>query len=383
MSVTKIPESVKLRLWGKAGGRCEYTGCNTSLWLDSLTKAEFNTAYLAHIYGDSPGGPRYEAGTSERLAPDITNLMLMCDEHHRLIDRAQVKEHPVERLQRMKALHEERIERLTAIGPELQSEPLLYCANVGEQSAAVTAEQAALAMTPRRYPSSPKGIAIGLRHSQVTDRDPAFWAQEREQLRRSYDRHVRPLVEAGGTHLSVFAVAPQPLLIMLGGLLSDIRDVDVYQLHREPTPTWRWDDEAAVVDSDFMLDIRPPKKPGAKTVAAMFELSFEVDPRRVEAVLGPDVAIWSLKLRNPGNDTLRTRRELEAFRTKCRELLAAINLAHPGLDRLHVFPVMPVAAAVELGRVRMPKADPPLRVYDELRGRGGFVPALDLPEPSL
>lgn len=49
MSVTYIPESVKIRLWGKAAGRCEYEGCNQPLWLDQLTKAEFNSAYIAHI----------------------------------------------------------------------------------------------------------------------------------------------------------------------------------------------------------------------------------------------------------------------------------------------------------------------------------------------
>ncbi|MCK6589443.1 MAG: hypothetical protein L6Q76_17890 [Polyangiaceae bacterium] len=142
MSVSNIPESVKLRLWGKAAGRCEYRGCRAPLWLDSLTKAEFNTAYIAHIYGDSPGGPRYEAGTSERLATDISNLMLICDEHHRLIDKGAVAEHPVARLMEMKREHEERVELLGGLGPELASEVVMYGANVGEHGATIAIEQA-------------------------------------------------------------------------------------------------------------------------------------------------------------------------------------------------------------------------------------------------
>ena len=45
---------------------------------------------------------------------------------------------------------------------------------------------------------------------------------------------------------------------------------------------------------------------------------------------------------------------------------------------IHVFPAMPVALAVDFGRIIMPKADLPLRIYDENKTLGGFVFALDL-----
>jgi hypothetical protein len=46
---------------------------------------------------------------------------------------------------------------------------------------------------------------------------------------------------------------------------------------------------------------------------------------------------------------------------------------------LHVFPAMPVSLAVELGRVRMPKADLPWLLYDQMNARGGFIRALVIP----
>ena len=47
-----------------------------------------------------------------------------------------------------------------------------------------------------------------------------------------------------------------------------------------------------------------------------------------------------------------------------RRTLDAIKACH-GEDRtMHVFPALPVSAAVELGRVLMPKADVPCLVYD-------------------
>src|SRR5690349_12075783 len=107
MSITGIPRDIIFRLWGKAAGRCEY--CNTPLWLDSMTKHEFNNAYVAHIIADSPDGPRGDPILSKQLKADISNLMLLCDHHHRLIDVADVAGHSVERLRSMKALHENRI----------------------------------------------------------------------------------------------------------------------------------------------------------------------------------------------------------------------------------------------------------------------------------
>src|SRR5207247_537409 len=98
MSVSYIPEKVKIRLWGKAAGRCEYDGCNKPLWLDEVTKAEFNTAYIAHIVADSPDGPRGDPIRSEKLKCDLRNLMLLCDPHHRLVDKEDLSGHPEVRL---------------------------------------------------------------------------------------------------------------------------------------------------------------------------------------------------------------------------------------------------------------------------------------------
>ena len=45
-------------LWAISGGRCEYEGCNTPLYMDILTKKKYNKAYIAHIVADSLDGPR-------------------------------------------------------------------------------------------------------------------------------------------------------------------------------------------------------------------------------------------------------------------------------------------------------------------------------------
>ena len=58
MSRTSIPVSVRLKLWIKSGGRCQFRGCNKLLYRDDLTQTERNSSYFAHIVADSPGGVR-------------------------------------------------------------------------------------------------------------------------------------------------------------------------------------------------------------------------------------------------------------------------------------------------------------------------------------
>ena len=79
-----IPDKIKMRLWLLAGGRCQYERCNEPLWRDDLTLAQMNRAYIAHIIDVNPQTQRYKPELFPRLASDISNLMLLCDTHHRL-----------------------------------------------------------------------------------------------------------------------------------------------------------------------------------------------------------------------------------------------------------------------------------------------------------
>jgi hypothetical protein len=382
MSVSCIPDSVKLRLWGKAAGRCQYDGCNKPLWRDDLTKAEFNTAYIAHVVADSVDGPRGHATRSKLLASDISNLMLMCDEHHRLIDKGDVAGHPEDRLLAMKAQHEQRIETLGEITGNKQSHVVLYGANIGAQGSPLSLREAAIGMVPARYPASQQPISLGLGNSSFEDRTPEFWQFEGMQVRNMVAQQIRPRIKSGEvTHLSVFALAPQPLLMLLGSELSDIPFAEACQRRKEPQ-SWKWEEEPL----SFDLTVIAPTKPKKGDAALVFALSATVTDERVTSVLGDDIPIWRVTIPKPDNDFVRSRAQTEAFRKTMRPLLDQIKAAHGEKATIHVFPAMPVSLAVDFGRVLNAKSDLPLIVYDENKKLGGFVKALGInaatrPEP--
>jgi hypothetical protein len=171
----------------------------------------------------------------------------------------------------------------------------------------------------------------------------------------------------------VFALAPQPLLILLGTLLGDIVPADIYQRHREP-PTWEWPTMAFAP----IFEVRAPSTtigPPALVLAT----SATVTRDRITSLLGDDASIWTVTVSTPHNDIIKSREQLSRFRSLLRPVLDQIKAAHGQAAPLHVFPVTSVSAAIELGRVRMPKADMPWRIYDQVNDLGGFVYALSIP----
>lgn len=373
MSESTVPRKTTIRLWGKAAGRCEYEGCNEPLWLDSLTKSEFNMAYLAHIIADKAKGPRGNAELSKKLKNDISNLMLLCDKHHRLIDKEDVVGHPVERLRLMKRKHEERIELHSSVMEDKQSHIILYGSNIGEHSAQISWEKASQSMQPVHYPASHRAIELSLKNNSARDDEKSFWKNEREHLKKQYNEFIKPRLSSGEVqHFSVFALAPQPLLVELGRLISDIPGAEVYQLHREP-PDWKWQGHP----QNFKYVIFQPQT-RHHDVAINLSLSATIDDSRIASVLNVKHSIWKLTHENPNNDFLKSRTQLQEFRENFRVILNRIKAVHGEKAIIHLFPAVPNSVAVDIGRVWMQKADLPIRIYEQNSKKDGFTKTFDL-----
>lgn len=148
---------------------------------------------------------------------------------------------------------------------------------------------------------------------------------------------------------------------------------EVYQLHREP-PDWRWQEDPHGFDYWIAAPSRTEGPP-----ALVFSLSATINDERIEACL-PGASIWNFRSPAPTNDFLKGRGQARLFRHHARQLLNRIKATHWEQAALHVFPAMPVALAVDFGRIIMPKADLKMQIYDQNHALGGFVPALRLPQ---
>jgi hypothetical protein len=367
-----ISTPIQCMLWGKAAGRCEFAGCNKPLWKSSVTQEQVNIGQKAHIYSFSENGPRGNNEVPAQHLNDLGNLLLVCHECHTKIDKNKDGgRYSVPLLQAWKAEHEARIEIVTGISPQKRSHIVLYGANIGRHNSPLNFGDTAAALFPNHYPADDKAIELGMKNSSFQDRSPAFWQVESEHLVANFNHRIAERLASGDiSHLSIFALAPQPLLILLGTLLTDIPKAEIFQLQREPQ-SWVWPENAPLLD--FLVE-EPTVTTGA--AALVLALSATINKDRITPVLGNDAAIWVVTTSEPHNDLLKSPHRLTSVRKLLRKLLDRIKSRHGQNTELHIFPAMPVSASVELGRIRMPKADMPWTVYDQINERGGFIAAL-------
>jgi hypothetical protein len=155
--------------------------------------------------------------------------------------------------------------------------------------------------------------------------------------------------------------------------MTDKIPAQVYQLHREPYPTWHWLDGP----KNFEFQIKAPSRFNNPPVL-IISLSDSIAYNRITAVLGDEVSIWELTINKPHNDFLKSKTQLSKYRETIRKLMVEIGKAHGKSTPLSIFPAMPVACAVELGRVRMPKADMLWILYDQNNKQNCFIKALEI-----
>ena len=368
-----IPISIKFELWTKSGGRCEFEGCNKPLWYDGLTFSKLNESNIAHIISWTPDGPRGDEILSPVLAKDISNLMLTCPEHNHLIDsKDYVEKYSVGRLKEMKRKHEERIERVTSILPNMQSTVIKYSANIGSQAIVINDKEVASTILPEYYPAG-EIRNIDLKHCWY-DNNPRYWDIEIEHLKNIFKQQMLPEINNGNIkHVSLFGLAPQPLLMYLGYLFNDKYRVKTYQLNRNSN--WLWSLEQNPLE---FYSIKPQLVGNGNPVLNL-SISGSISSERIYRTL-PDenLDIWKFTVQNPESDILKTKENLYQFRQKVRILLEEIKACYKEGTVLKVFYAMPVSACIEFGRLYQPKSDMPLEIYNQVDVETGFKYAISI-----
>ncbi len=369
-----IPNDVKLRLWAVSGARCEF--CNKPLWFEKLTLRGDNFSEMAHILALNEGAARYDASRSTELSTDIQNLMLLCRDHHHLIDsRAHREAYPEALLRDMKRAHEHRIFTQSSIAPDLRTQILVFTATIGDRRPEVPGEDACIAALDMRYPSDTKGLRIDM-NGMDEPKTVQSWEERAEQITREVDRKLTRGIDRDHVeHLSIFGLGPIPLLMHLGKRIGNARPTEVHQLHRDGSG-WRWKEEN---ENDVeILGRNWPTDSPSRDVALALSISGRPTPSEIESTLGASVPVYEVFVSNPSPLVINTKRHLRSFRRLYRDTLSEIRRHHGGDVTVHVFPAVPVSVAVASGQELLPKADPCIIVYDHNWKTGGWSRTITL-----
>jgi hypothetical protein len=298
--------------------------------------------------------------------------MLLCPQCHKLID-----DHPEtysrRALEEYKTRHERRIRYVTALGPDRKTSVLVLKSRIGGHVAQVPFTQIIEATAPR-YPTSSEPTEIDI--NQFSDTTPGFI----DVANREISDRVRRFFEPGGAgnkaqHISVFALAPIPLLIAFGAQLTNKVPSEIYQRHRD-TEDWTWNKKGTPV----RYAVRQLKTGTGRNVALVLALSGSVPITALPDSIQQQSTIYEITLdgRNPAPTFLALRQDLENFRSAYQEVLGTILKNHGLLESIDLFPAIPAPIAVLCGRERLPKVHPRLRVYDYDKANNGFNFALEV-----
>ncbi len=352
----KIGDAAFARLWAKSAGRCEFEGCNCILYEDALTSDNCHQGEGAHIYAFKENGPRGDVKLSAEMDGKEENYMLLCHNHHRLIDHEQVNRYDVDRLRKMKKAHEDRIRSLTEMKEDCQSTCLVYISPVGETRPSISDMEIRDALSgQKKYPRE-KTIRIES-NAGVPDWSDEYWKSEKYRLTNMFHRYVN----AGNInegHYSVFALAPQPLLVKLGFLLHSMSNCDIYQRHRN-AETWKW----PINPANDEIHLTKPINADGKVVLIVAISAIAIVNKVKDQLSDEQCSYWEIVANNPQYDWVSSQKQQAYFRRKVEDAFDDIR-SRSHATEIHLFMAAPASCSIILGRAWMPKIDLPLVLYN-------------------
>ena len=370
----QVPARTRVLLFVRAGGRCEFDGCNRYLLEHHLTKSEGNFAQMAHIWAFSEGGPRGRRRASASVIHSPSNLMLLCPQCHKLVDEDPGR-WPAAVLRKHKKAHEDRVFMLTETRPDRHTVALVLTAKIGGRPVSISLPEIRAAVAPR-YLGERDVVRIDL--SDLPDRASEHYWRSGADAIRSKTRNLYEQVFDHGPirHLSVFALGPIPLLAYLGSCLSDKVPLTIYQRHRDGE-NWKWNNTGDVATYEFR-NLRRGSDPSL--VALLLSLSGRIREDDLPADIDARFSVYEIALVGiqPTPRFLNREESLRAFRDTFLGTMRHIVTSHPKLTRLHLFSAVPAPVAIAIGRDLMSKRDPAVLVYDFDKRAGGFAPALEV-----
>lgn len=347
-------------------GRCMFEGCGDNLGFDQLTGTEGNFSYLAHNVASAENGPRGVTGLSEKLSDDPNNILLLCDKHHRLIDKVAAADYPAERLSRMRREFCDTVERLLG-GLAYQPIPVYAVLwPINKQAIA----------PPSSVQIAQCLVKIQARLDQqltiVTENDETIRNATPDILSILWPSIIERAAEtirmqAGGykQRAALFAFGLMPSLIALGAKLGNKNEI-IPMLRYRDGGQWTWPSDLPMGPT-YKIDGLENLSNKESEVCLIIALT--ADPEVLNAVakeLFETKGLKTIKLLADvnfmGNGAIGHPKDGMGFTKDIQALLHRLADRH-GVSRVHVLPCASNAACVFFGQA-YDRHHPELLVYD-------------------
>lgn len=365
-----ISERTIMLLNVQSACRCQFRGCNADLSKDVLTSRKVNLAHIAHIVAAKCDGPRGDDPMPVEERNHISNLMLVCMVHHKIIDdKSQEVDFPKELLLDHKKEHENRIAALTSISAERQTVVLRMFGRIRGNMVNVPGNEVSKTVfeSEGRYPFYMQGAdQIEIDLSSLPENDEhAYWQSAKAIITDVLRTQVFPGIEKGRIkHLSVFSLSRISLLAFFGYELGDKVPVDLYQKHRDTNEGWNWQASGQPVEFIFKTLRNGSDK---KKVALLLSVSGKVPENEVPLIPYEGYTVYEISpvKVQPGRTLISTKADLMNFRNSYQAFLRQVERVHGSSAELHLFPAVPAPVAVICGRELLRGVSPVVTLHEK------------------
>jgi hypothetical protein len=369
----KRSDPAVIRLWVNAGGRCEFKGCNKYLMKDKKTDHDIFLADIAHIVAISKDGPRGNDKLPLNQRNNIENLMLLCLEHHRIVDNKElVAKYPKDALVDHKKQHEDRIQKLSNIKPGDLTKIIRLQGKIRADHIAISKEQMldTILHESGRYQD---GICE-IDTTEMSEGSKYYWKTGKEIIDENIKRLFEPDLDGNKVqHVSIFSLARIPFLFYLGFKLGDKIETEIYQKHRDGNEGWFWEKNGKPVK----FNLTEIKKGQKKEIFLLLSLSGRIRQDQIEKfdkIKGVVYEISPVAL-EPGRNIIKSKADLVDFIACYQKFLRLSEKNHA--KEIHLFPAIPVSVAVACGRAQLKGVSPRIKIYD-LNNKDKFKIAMEV-----
>lgn len=384
-----MPSKDELQYLGNlAGWRCQFAGCGKDLQRESLSGTRGVFSYFAHIIASSPKGPRGDQLLSGQRTDDIENIMLLCDECHRRVDREDPERFTVDLLRTMRQDSINEVRRLLDSLKYQKAIPLVIMGNVTAQSPRFIQRHAEEAMWTRKLRMHPRGSEHyfyngGHLHDPHA---PQYWGSLFESL-----RHDIPLLrkrlngtlrdDGATTPLAIFPLHGTSLLVLAGRVVGEGSSATVFQFDRNrpeclPGGPWAFDPDAStpVAGKYCVKELKAHAEGGEACL--IVSLTYRVEPNRLpkELYSSSGFAMGALEVSataptSLGYDIFKHPRDIDDFAIAAEEAIRKLQ-DQWRVKKVHLIVGAPASACFRIGQKLQARNHATVVCYESMPGAG-------------
>lgn len=339
-------------------GYCMFEGCGDRLDIDYLTGASGNYSYLAHNVASSESGPRGIPYLSEELSNNPDNILLLCDKHHRLIDRVACADYPASRLTQMRSEFLINTERLLE-GLSFQPIPVFSVLWPVGGHVVSPPESRDIAESLSRLRTRIRGAMNNLSDNERRYRTkPERFAKEMDEIVTEEAETIVNQTKNYGYRAALFAFGPMPALVGLGACLGNKSEITPMLRYRDGN-CWVWPQDSRS-ETPYKVNWKNEIEKSSEVTISIALTQYPEVMKKTAAALGyPEIEIVANQMGNAAlphpDNGLELKSELHAILQKLRDQF--------GVNRVHLLICASNAACVFVGQA-VDLYQPALLVYD-------------------